>query len=46
MKVIKRNGRSVNFNPSKITSRLKGQADGLKVKSDEMSVKVISQMTE
>ena len=46
MKVIKRNGRSVNFNPSKITSRLKGQADGLKVKSDEMSVKVISQMAD
>lgn len=46
MKVIKRSGRSVNFNPSKITSRLKNLSEGLKIKSDEMAIKVISQMAD
>lgn len=46
MKVIKRNGRSVNFNPNKITIRLRLKSDGLKVKSDEMAIKVISQMAD
>jgi len=45
-KVIKRNGRSVMFNPSKITTRLRKRADGLKVNADEMAVKVISQMAD
>ena len=38
MKIIKRNGREVNFNPTKIITRLKGQADGLKVNPDEMGI--------
>ena len=46
MKVTKRNGRSVNFNPSKITSRLRNLSDGLKVDADKMAVKVISQMAD
>lgn len=46
MKVIKRNGRSVNFNPSKITTRIRNRADGLKVNADEMAIKVISQMAD
>jgi len=46
MKIIKRNGRSVMFNPSKITTRLRNRADGLKVNADEMAVKVISQMAD
>lgn len=46
MKVIKRNNRSVNFNPSKITSRLRNLSDGLKVNADEMAIKVISQMAD
>lgn len=46
MKVIKRNGRAVNFNPSKITTRLKNRSEGLNVKSDEMAIKVISQMAD
>ena len=46
MKVIKRNGRSVNFNPSKITARIKAQCEGLNVKPDEMAIKIISQMAD
>lgn len=46
MKVIKRNQRSVNFNPSKITSRLRNLSNGLKVDADKMAVKVISQMAD
>ena len=46
MKVIKRNGRSVNFNPSKITARIKDQCEGLNVKPDEMAIKIISQMAD
>ena len=46
MKVLKRNGKSVNFNPSKITSRLRNLSDGLKVDADKMAVKVISQMAD
>ncbi len=46
MKVMKRNGRSVNFNPSKITSRLRNLSNGLKVDDDAMAVKVISQMAD
>jgi len=46
MKVTKRNGKSVNFNPSKITSRLRNLSDGLKVDADAMAVKVISQMAD
>ena len=46
MKVQKRNGRMINFNPMKITKRLKQQSEGLKVDSDEMSIKVISQMAD
>ena len=38
MKVTKRNGRSVSFNPSKITSRLRNLSDGLKVDADKMAV--------
>tara|TARA_R110000796_G_scaffold181330_1_gene297927 strand:+ start:57645 stop:60059 length:2415 start_codon:yes stop_codon:yes gene_type:complete len=46
MKVVKRNGRSVIFNPSKITSRIRNRAEGLKVDADGMSIKVISQMAD
>lgn len=46
MKVIKRNGRSVMFNPSKITSRLRNRAKDLKVDADGMAIKVISQMAD
>ena len=46
MEVLKRNGRSVKFNPSKITSRLRNLSDGLKVDADKMAVKVISQMAD
>lgn len=44
MKVKKRNGREVNFNPSKITKRIKDQSDGLNVKPDVLSIGIISQM--
>ena len=44
MKVLKRNGREVNFNPSKIMKRIKDQSKGLVVDSDELSIKIISQM--
>jgi len=46
MKVLKRNGRAVMFNPSKITSRLRNMSEGLKVDADAMAVKVISQMAD
>ena len=46
MKVLKRNNRLVNFNPSKITSRLRNLSNGLKVDADKMAVKVISQMAD
>lgn len=46
MKVIKRNGRAVNFNPSKITARLKARKGELKVDTDAMAIKVISQMAD
>tara|TARA_R110002050_G_scaffold49587_3_gene115098 strand:- start:813 stop:3182 length:2370 start_codon:yes stop_codon:yes gene_type:complete len=44
MKVKKRNGREVNFNPSKITKRIKDQSNGLNVKPDVLSIGIISQM--
>ena len=44
MKVKKRNGREVNFNPSKITKRIKDQSSGLNVKPDVLSIGIISQM--
>lgn len=46
MKVVKRNGRSVVFNPSKITTRLRNRANDLKVDADSMAIKVISQMAD
>tara|TARA_R110000737_G_scaffold44033_1_gene64432 strand:+ start:1573 stop:3945 length:2373 start_codon:yes stop_codon:yes gene_type:complete len=44
MKILKRNGREVNFNPSKILQRIKNQSKGLKVNADELSISIISQM--
>ena len=44
MKVSKRNGREVNFNPSKITKRIKDQSSGLKVDADKLSIGIIAQM--
>lgn len=46
MKIKKRNGREVNFNPTKITSRIKKLDYGLKVNSDMMAVNVIGQMAD
>jgi len=46
MKVLKRNGRSVMFNPSKITARIRNKVDGLNVDADSLSIKVISQMAD
>lgn len=46
MKVLKRNGRSVMFNPSKITTRIRNKVDGLNVDADALSIKVISQMAD
>jgi ribonucleoside-diphosphate reductase alpha chain len=46
MKVLKRNGRSVIFNPSKITTRIRNKVDGLNVDADALSIKVISQMAD
>ena len=46
MKVIKRNGKSTDFNPNKITKRIKDQSVGLKVDSDKLSISVISQMAD
>ncbi|NQZ64929.1 ribonucleoside-diphosphate reductase subunit alpha [Crocosphaera sp.] len=46
MKILKRNGREVNFNPSKITKRIKDQSKGLKVDYDGISIKIISQLAD
>jgi len=46
MKVIKRNGRAVNFNPSKITARLKSRKGELKVDTDQMAIAAIGQMAD
>lgn len=46
MKVKKRNGSEVMFNPNKITARLRQRQDGLKVDADSMAIKVISQMAD
>jgi len=40
MKIIKRNGTEVDFNPSKILNRIKKQAENLKVDSDTIFLKV------
>jgi len=42
MKIVKRNGDMVDFNPSKILNRIKKQAEGLSVNSDEIFIKVTS----
>ena len=42
MKIIKRNGIQVDFNPSKIHNRIKKQSEGLQVNSDEIFIKVTS----
>lgn len=44
MKIKKRNGRLVNFNPSKIIDRFKNKSDGLNVDTDKLAIAVISQM--
>ena len=44
MKIVKRNGREVNFNPSKILKRIKDSAEGLSVNADELGISIISQM--
>lgn len=46
MKIKKRNGKEVVFNPSKITKRIKDQGRGLKVDSDKVAIKVIGQIGE
>jgi len=46
MKVQKRNGRLINFNPAKITDRIRKASVGLRVEADKMSIKVISQMAD
>ena len=40
MKVIKRNGSKIEFNPSRILNRIKKQSEGLKVNADEVFIKV------
>ena len=40
MKVVKRNGSSIDFNPNKILNRIKKQSEGLSVNSDEVFLKV------
>jgi ribonucleoside-diphosphate reductase alpha chain len=42
LKIIKRNGDSVSFNPQKIYHRVKKSAKGLNVNSDEIFIKVIT----
>ena len=42
LKIIKRNGESVSFNPQKIYHRVKKSAKGLNVNSDEIFIKVIT----
>ena len=40
MQVIKRNGSKIDFNPNKILTRIKKQAEGLKINADEVFLKV------
>ena len=40
MRVIKRNGSKIDFNPNKILTRIKKQAEGLKINADEVFLKV------
>lgn len=40
MQVIKRNGSKIDFNPSRILTRIKKQSEGLKVNADEVFIKV------
>ena len=42
LKIIKRDGESVSFNPQKIYNRVKKAAKGLSVNSDEIFIKVIT----
>ena len=42
LKIIKRDGESVSFNPQKIYNRVKRSSKGLKVNSDEIFIKVIT----
>ena len=42
LKIIKRNGESVSFNPQKIYNRVKRSSKGLNVNSDEIFIKVIT----
>ena len=42
LKILKRNGESVSFNPQKIYHRVKRAAKGLNVNSDEIFIKVIT----
>lgn len=44
LQIIKRNGSNVSFNPTKIYSRIKKAAKGMKVNADEIFVKVITSM--
>tara|TARA_R110002126_G_scaffold2827_1_gene15604 strand:- start:31540 stop:33924 length:2385 start_codon:yes stop_codon:yes gene_type:complete len=44
MEIKKRTGRSVNFNPNKVTLRLRNQSNDLKVDADALSIKVIGQI--
>lgn len=44
MKIKKRNGRLVNFNPNNITKRIKDQSKKLSVDPDSIAIKVISQI--
>ena len=44
MKVKKRSGRLVNFNPSNIIRRIKEQSEGLNVDSDKVALKVMPQV--
>src|SRR4051812_47430720 len=40
MKVVKRNGDKIDFNPNKILQRIKTQSRGLKINADEVFIKV------
>ena len=42
LKIIKRGGESVSFNPQKIYNRVKRSSKGLNVNSDEIFIKVIT----
>ena len=42
LKIIKRDGDIVSFNPQKIYNRIKKSAKGLNVNSDEIFIKVIT----